>query len=450
MFHYKIFRTTSFRLVLIASAVFSAALLAFLFLVISVTTTILTRQNDLAVQGEIKEVLNDAHDEDLSKIAQTIERMSTNSPQYFYVLQSRARSHLAGNLPALVPTQGARNWEGKALASDEFIHLRGFGLRTVEDAYLFVGVRTYKPSKMVGPVTRSFLWLMVPTFIAVLLGGLFISSRMLARVEAISQTSREIMSGDMKRRMPVSVADDEFDHLAISVNAMLDRIEGLMVGLRQVSNDIAHDLRTPLTKLRQRLKLARHKADTVDALHETLDLSIDQVDATLAIFSSLLRIAQIEAGISKSGFKKLDLASILADVIDLYKPVFEETEQHLIVEIASGLIMTGDEELLTQLFINLFDNEMHHTPPHSTIKLRATIKGVHILVELSDDGPGIPGALTEKVMQRFYRLDQSRATAGHGLGLSLVKAITDQHEGDIHLFENHPGLLIKLQFDYCP
>jgi len=450
MFRYKIFRTTSFRLVLIASTAFSIALLIFLFLVISVTTTILIRQNDLTVQGEIKELLNDAHSKDLSKIAQTVERMSANSPQYFYVLQNRAGDYLAGNLPAIVPIQGVREWDGKPLGSDEFVHLRAFGLQIVDEAYLFVGVRAYKPSKMYGPVTRSFLWLMVPTFIAVLLGGLFISNRMLARVEAISQTSREIMSGDLKRRMPVSATDDEFDHLATSVNVMLDRIEGLMEGLRQVSNDIAHDLRTPLTKLRQRLELARHKSKTLDEFRDALDQSINHVDATLAIFAGLLRIAQIEAGTRKSGFKKLDLASILSEVVEFYKPVFEEKAQSLVINITPELIMAGDKELLTQLFVNLFDNATHHTPPQSTIKMRALIKDTHIMVELSDNGPGIPQAQTEKVMQRFYRLEQSRTTSGHGLGLSLVKAITEQHNGGIHLLDNHPGLLIKIQFDYCP
>jgi len=450
MFANRLFRTTSFRLILISSAAFSIALLLLLYFVISVTTTILARQNDLAVQGEIKEIFNDAHNDNLERVTATIARMSATSPQYFYVIQNRAGTYLAGNLPALVPIIGAYDWEVRPLNSTEHIHVRGFGMRIVDDAYLFVATRAYKNAKMYGPVTRSFLWLMIPTFIAILFGGLFVSNRMLARVEAISRTSREIVLGNLQKRMPVSQRNDEFDHLAHSVNVMLDRIQNLMVDLRHVTNDIAHDLRTPLSRLRQRLELARNKATTIEELREALDQSIGHVDTILTIFSSLLRISQIESGLRRSDFKKLDLASILHNISELYKPVFEEKNQILTEQIAQGLMMSGDRELLAQLFVNIFDNATNHTPPHSMISLKAYADDQYIVVELSDNGPGIPEAQRQKVLQRFYRLEQSRSTPGHGLGLSLVDAITQQHDGSLELHDNCPGLLIKLKFDLCP
>jgi len=451
MFANRLFRTTSFRLILIASVVFSVAVLFLLYFVISVTTTILTRQNDLAVQSEIKEIFNDAHDNNLSAVTATVTRMSATSPQYFYVLQNRSGAYIAGNLPAMVPITGAYDWEGKPLNSKEQIHLRGSGMLIFDDVYLFVAVRAYKSAKMYGPVMRSFLWLMGPTFLAVLFGGLFVSNRMLARVEAISRTSREIVSGDLQRRMPVSQSNDEFDHLAVSVNVMLDQIQDLMEGLRQVSNDVAHDLRTPLSRLRQRLELSHDKATTEEELREALAQSMNQVDTILAIFSSLLRIAQIESGLRKSHFKKLDLATVLYAVSDLYKPVFEEKMQTLIVDITDGLAMSGDKELLTQLFINIVDNATNHTPSKSEILIKAfTESGEDIVVELSDNGFGIPETQRQKVLQRFYRMEQSRSTPGHGLGLSLAKAIVDQHDGKIELLDKCPGLLIKIKFKLCP
>jgi signal transduction histidine kinase len=223
-----------------------------------------------------------------------------------------------------------------------------------------------------------------------------------------------------------------------------------MEGLRQVSNDIAHDLRTPLTRLRQRLEHARHKASTVEELQGALDRSIEHVDSILSIFSGLLRIAQIEAGVRRRSFKKLDLSDVLFEVVGLYKPVLDEKEQHLVVDISGGLEISGDCELLTQLFVNLLDNATNHLPPHSRIEVRGRVEGDYVLVEIADNGPGIPEDLRAKVLQRFFRLEQSRSTPGHGLGLSLVAAVAEQHQARMELLDNHPGLLVRLSFKHCP
>lgn len=223
-----------------------------------------------------------------------------------------------------------------------------------------------------------------------------------------------------------------------------------MEGLRQVSNDIAHDLRTPLTRLRHRLEHARSKASTVEELQDALDQSITHVDSILSIFSGLLRIAQIEAGVRKSTFRKLDLAEVLSEVVGLYKPVFDEKKQNLVMDISGALEISGDRELLTQLFVNLLDNATNHIPPGCTVRVKGRVEGEHILVEVSDDGPGIPEELKGKVFERFYRLEQSRSTPGHGLGLSLVDAVAEQHEARIELLDNKPGLLMRLTFKYCP
>jgi signal transduction histidine kinase len=412
----------------------------------------MVKQSEQTVDGEIREIFNDTGDDNLAHLQATIARVSATSPQYYYLLQDRDGKFLAGNLANADPVIGVHDWEGGFLhdtaQTPPTIH--GIGMRTLDGAYLFVGARAYESSKMHIVLTRYFLWIMGSTSIALLLGGLFMSSRMLSRVEAISRTSRDIISGDLQRRVPIRGTDDEFDHLAVSLNAMLDRIQHLMDGLRQVTNDIAHDLRTPLTRLRQKLEYSRNKATSVEEFQTTLDESIQHVDSILSVFSGLLRIAQIEAGIRRSGFKKIDLSEILLEVTGLYRPVFDEKNQALVADISSNLVMSGDRELLTQLFVNIIDNATKHTPSHSVVTVKAIIERLHILVEVTDNGPGIPEAHLAKVFQRFYRLEQSRSTPGNGLGLSLVEAVVEQHDAQIELLDNRPGVIIRLTFISCP
>jgi signal transduction histidine kinase len=202
--------------------------------------------------------------------------------------------------------------------------------------------------------------------------------------------------------------------------------------------------------LRQGLETARFKATTVEELRCSVDQSIEHVDSILAIFSSLLRIAQIESGIRRSGFKRLDLAEILRKIVDLYKPVINDKMQILIPAISSDLMIVGDRELLTQLLVNLIDNATHHTPTQSVITVKGFIEGEYVVAEIADNGPGIPEPLRSKVLQRFYRLEQSRSTPGHGLGLSLVDAVSEQHSGKLELRDNDPGLLIRFSLKYEP
>jgi signal transduction histidine kinase len=445
-----LFKTSSFRIVLLASAVFCIALLLLSNFVLTTTVEVMMKQNDLTVKGEIGEILNDSKGE-MTQLIATVTRMSKTSPQFFYALQNQDGGYLAGNLPTAYPLIGPHDWMGPQLkAGEENPSIHGLGIRTIEDAYLFVGLRSFKAVQLYATLTHYFLWIMALTFLALLLGGLTISSRILRRIETISQTSRDIVSGDLKRRVPVSGTADEFDHLALSLNVMLDRIQDLMEGLRQVSSDIAHDLRTPLSRLRQGLETARFKATTVEELRCSVDQSIEHVDSILAIFSSLLRIAQIESGIRRSGFKRLDLAEILRKIVDLYKPVINDKMQILIPAISSDLMIVGDRELLTQLLVNLIDNATHHTPTQSVITVKGFIEGEYVVAEIADNGPGIPEPLRSKVLQRFYRLEQSRSTPGHGLGLSLVDAVSEQHSGKLELRDNDPGLLIRFSLKYEP
>jgi signal transduction histidine kinase len=270
------------------------------------------------------------------------------------------------------------------------------------------------------------------------------SFSVLRRIEAVSQTSRDIVGGDLQRRIPGRGSGDEFDHLAASLNAMLDRIQTLMEGLRQVSNDIAHDLRTPLTRLRQRLELAQRRGGVATSSGTVLEDALHDIDTILETFGALLRIAQIESGARVAGFTELDLGELLRTVTEIYQPSLEEKCQALVVQIDDALRVKGDRELLTQMFANLLENAVRHSPPHARVELSARRLGAMIEVSIADNGPGIAPEFRHKVLQRFFRLEASRSTPGNGLGLSLVEAIARLHESELALSDHEPGLRVNI------
>jgi signal transduction histidine kinase len=244
--------------------------------------------------------------------------------------------------------------------------------------------------------------------------------------------------------VPVTLAGDEFDHLAGSINAMLNRIESLMSDLHQVTTDIAHDMRTPLTRLRQRLEGARHPSAGAGELRDALDRTIREIDVILGIFSAVLRIAQIESGARKSGFTAVDLSELLGTVAELYRSSADEKQQSFRSDVAPGLAVRGDRELLMQLFANLIENAIRHSPSEARIELRAAARADAVQVIVADDGPGIPPEYRAKVLERFFRLERSRTTPGSGLGLSLAGAVAKLHEAAMTIEDNGPGLAVTV------
>jgi signal transduction histidine kinase len=275
------------------------------------------------------------------------------------------------------------------------------------------------------------------------------SLSVLRRVESMSRASRDIVNDDMGRRIALNGSGDEFDHLAMSLNAMFDRIQVLMDGLRQVSSDIAHDLRTPLTRLRQRLELAQIQPLDLIFLQSVISATVEDMDAILATFSALLRIAQVEGGAGKAHFKRVDLTEVLRTAIEIYLPALEDKKQRFEAFIPEELRVEGDRELLMQMFANLLENSQLHSPEEANIVMGACVSDAGIIVSLSDNGPGIPQDMREKVLQRFVRLDSSRTTPGNGLGLAMVAAIAALHGASLVLGDNSPGLVVQITLRAC-
>jgi signal transduction histidine kinase len=275
-------------------------------------------------------------------------------------------------------------------------------------------------------------------------GGVAIRRALLAELHGINQTASAIVRGDLSRRLPVSGGTNEFEMLAQTVNRMLDQIEQLVQGVRNVSNAIAHDLRTPLAELRARLETLLVTKPSAEETRLEIESAVADVDRVIGIFNALLRLAQIESGARRSGFVQLDVTDVAREAVDFYQPVAELNGIALTCSCEHPILIAGDRLLLSQAIGNLIDNALKYVQKNGAIDVGATTLRDAACISVSDNGPGIPPDEMPKVTERFYRGDQSRGTPGVGLGLSLVAAVATLHRGRLELTDNHPGLRATL------
>ena len=438
----RLFHSSAVRLTLLYAAVFAVSVVGLMGFVTWSATGYMAQQIDNTVTNELAEVQADAGSGGDEAVRQVIEALVVRSPGMFYLLQSSQGALVAGNMRQIQPYTGVRvlkspHQQGLGRARGG---IRGRGVVLPSGSYLFVGLSAYELNEMREVLVRAAAWGLAVTALIALAGGLATSFWLLRRIDAIGLASRQIMSGDLGRRIALSGSGDEFDRLAAGLNEMLDRIQQLMRGLQQVSSDIAHDLRTPLTRLRQRLEVARRRSKTTADFEQSIDAAIGDSEAILASFAALLRIAQVEAGTRRAGFMCVDLSTLLLDVSEAYGPDLEAAGLTLTTRIAAGLRVYGDRELLSQLFANLIENTLRHCPPGTRVEVSAnnTPTSVHVIV--ADAGPGVPSQSRLELLQRFTRLERSRTTPGSGLGLSLAAAVAGLHEGRLTLEDNMPGL----------
>jgi signal transduction histidine kinase len=410
------------------------------------TTRFMRHQIDDSVSSEIGEILADTRGRGTDSMRAVVQGLASHPAGFYYLFQDEQGTVQAGNLPATDAVDGVREWPQQPKSKrSAFSAIRGRGVK-VSGGYLFVGWSTHQLNEMEEMVVRSFVWALAACFGLALAGGWAMSARLMRRIESVSNASRNIISEDLRQRLPVTRAGDELDHLAGSINAMLDRIETLMEDLRQVTTDIAHDLRTPLTRLRQRIEFASRPGMDIATLRNTLLSSVTEIDSILSIFSALLHIAQLQSGPRRAAFKEVDLNQILGTITELYKPVAEENAQVLLEKVEQPLFVQGERELLMQLFANLTENALRHTPRGSTVSILASRSGASVTVSIVDNGPGIPQNMRERVLQRFFRLEVSRTTVGNGLGLSLANAIVKVHDAKLELADAEPGLRASVIF----
>lgn len=365
-----------------------------------------------------------------------------------YLLVNRSRAPLAGNLaawPKALPGNRGR--------LDIPIPERGGGAK-MRTAYLtlpdgdrlLVGRSLDDLERFDRSITLAF-GLAVGLFVALAVAaGISTSRRSVSRIEAINTASREIMRSGLGQRIPLRGTGDEWDELAGNLNSMLARIEELVEANRQVSDNLAHDLRTPLTRLRGRLERAYHRPPATGEYPALLARAIAELDGVLKTFSSLLRISHIEAQDRGGGFREVDLSALAREVVELFEPAAEQAEVRLCASGVGGVRVIGDRDLLFDALANLVDNAIKHGGRRGTVAVAVADDRAGPAISVVDRGPGVPPAERRNVVKRFYRLEQSRSSPGNGLGLSLVAAVAHLHGADIELADNSPGLRVELRF----
>jgi signal transduction histidine kinase len=443
----RILRSATFRLALIYAALFVVSAGALFGTVFVIASAALQSDMQAVLRTEALQLAEIHRRSGLLGLAEQITRrmnFRTRGPIY-YLLQGPTGQVVVGNLPGMPPVEGVIDFMRDTAADEPDTgrdRLTGFGLRLNDGSFLLVAQDASRLIDMQRAIVRAFIWAGGLTLLLAIGGGVLLGSNFVRRIDTIGRTSRAIMEGDLAARIPVRGTNDEIDQLVIGLNAMLDRIQQLLDGLRQVTSDIAHDLRTPLGRLRQRLEDAREHATNTAEYATATESAIAEADALLEIFSALLRIAQIEAGAQRSAFTEVDLSALMRSIAEAYAPSAEDSQHKLGAAIEDGVTLTGDRQLLAQMISNLVENALAHTPAGATVMLALRKAGTRLEIEVSDNGPGIPEAERDKVFDRFYRLDRSRTTAGSGLGLALVKAIAMLHGLSLRLEDRQPGLAV--------
>lgn len=442
----RLYRSTPFRLALTFAVLFVAAFAVSGLITYQLLKRDLLSALDRAVDDAYAVTASTYAKDDVEDLIATVEAYSKlRSGSRVFSLVDQAGRRIAGNVDAVGLAPGLSTLKAADIGVEGAADFR-VRAGTVDGYMLVVGQSFEETDKLEDIALISFGWALVITVFIAIAGGTFLGSRAQARLDGIVRTMVDVSNGRMRARIPLRGSRDDIDAVSGQINHALERLANLVESMRQVSADIAHELKTPLNRLTLTINdaLARNAEgqrvdkQLVDALAES-----EQINAT---FEALLRISQIEAGGRKARFSEIDLLGILTTVAEIYIDVAEDHGQrlHFVPEITQSCVVQGDRELLTQLFVNLVENAINHCPKGTDIVIGITGSRHGCTTTISDNGPGIPAAERDKVFRRLYRLDKSRTTHGSGLGLSLVRAVSDLHHGVIRLADNGPGLRISL------
>jgi signal transduction histidine kinase len=394
------------------------------------------QQVDDRISAEVQALTENPKPKSIEEILTRISARKPERATTHYLLRDNSGRVLAGNLDWKETTQGwfdfGQTENDEIEAPDQF---RAFAIKG-DGYYLVVAEDTDEIENIRRAMFGASALLAIIAAALAGAGGIWLSRYYLAKLEAFADKARAITAGDVDQRMPLVKSEDEFSSLSTSLNLMLDRNHDLLDLQRRVTGDIAHDIRTPLTRLRQKLEADHHS--------EVAALAITEIDELLGILNSLLRIAEIEEGERRKNFMPVDLVEMANRIVEIYAPSFEDQGKQLIAYTIGQVSALGDPELLTQLFVNLVENALFHTPRGSTASIAVMKDETNALLIVSDNGPGVPKGEETKILQRFYRLDKSRSSKGSGLGLNLVKAIADLHGAAVTIENRNPGLKVTI------
>lgn len=437
-------RSAGVRFALLYAGLFGLSALALAMFLWWSTAGLLERETVAAINADTQGLHERYTESGLLALASTIEqRIDQNvDDDAIYLLATPELQPVAGNLPQWPPSIGPdESWAVLAVNRDGMHSMARVHQFVLEGGFrLLVGRDVRVAEQMARLLTDAMLWAAAVVIVLGIAGALTVRSLFRITLADVSAVSAAIGAGDLSRRVRASGRGDEFDVLADTINDMLDRIGRLMDGVRQVSNAIAHDLRTPIARARARLEDAARPGATEAELRAAIERAQADLDAVVRVFEALLRIAEIETGARRSAFASLDLSPLLLDLAELYEAAAEEA--HLVLEhdIPPHVPAFGDREMIQQAVVNLLDNAFKFSPRGGHVRLSAASAESGPVVIVSDQGPGIPEADRARATERFFRAESARSTPGSGLGLALVQAVAGLHGGSLRLEDNAPGL----------
>jgi signal transduction histidine kinase len=456
----RFLRTTTFRLALVYAAVFSLSVILLFGFVYWTASVLVDRQRQQAIIADINDLKDEFSTLGLPGLLDSV--VDRSRPDRVgngvYLLVDPHFQPMAGNLAAWPRSPSSiGRWlnfpiEARRFSSAEGSHAVAEALEVALPGgyHLLVGQNMTPQRRMQLAIIEALVWSLLAMVCLGLAGGLLLSRNMIRRIELINRSAERIMRGEVKHRIPVSQSNDEFDRLSENLNRMLEEIERLVGGIRAVTDNIAHDLRSPLTRLKNLLEMALAESGEPGERRFAIERAIQETDQLLATFAALLSIADAESGARRGDMAKVDLGEVASDVVELYQPLAEEHGLTLTLS-GGGATVQGNRQLLLQAVANLIDNAVKYGEGGSRIQVEVAAQPTGASISVADYGPGIPAAERGHVLERFVRLDTSRTTPGSGLGLSLVAAIARQHGATLELTdtragESRPGLTAILRF----
>jgi signal transduction histidine kinase len=458
----QVWRTSTVRL----TATFIAIFILFAILLMAFigwqSSIQIQRQQTDDIDREVQLFQRIEAEQGIRRLAFTVARLSSQPGPGIYYLGDASGLYLLGNVPNVPPEvliePGIYSFDYERpnpWGDDGDSDPRRRGVAVVKSVELTNGMRLVVGRDIVerrgysAIILQSFLVGVVGIILFSLIAGGLTARRVLRRIDTIQQTSSKIMSGNLSERVPVTRRNDEFDALATNLNAMLDRIEKLLQGLKEVTDNVAHDLKTPLTRLRNQAEAALRDGTSPEAREQALETVIGESDRLIRTFNALLMIARAEAGAPSGAFADVDISGVVADVAELYSPVAEDDGIEIIQSIAPGISLKANRELIGQAMVNLLENAIKYAKPKDgrkgTILISLERVGQIVRIVVADNGPGIPPADRKRVLERFVRLEVSRSEPGSGLGLALVNAVATLHGGGFRIEDNAPGVCAVLE-----
>ena len=459
----KLIRTTAFRLTLVyllLFALFAASLLGYFAWN---TRRLITEQITTTVNAEASEISDIYNRRGLRGLVFTVDSRALRPGANLYLVTTPAGQAIAGNVGSLAPgVMGTQGWSETAYRrledQDNTDHRALVNVTQLSGGFrLLIGRDLEERRRLFGIVAKAAQWSILVVVVLGIAGGIFVARRVLQRIDAMTGTTRRIMAGDLSGRLPVGRSGDELDRLAENLNAMLERIEALMVGLKEVSDNIAHDLKTPLTRLRNRAEEALAKSSCEAEYRAALERTIEESDGLIRTFNALLMIARAESGQARGNMDDFDAAEVANGIHELYEPLAEDDGMTLRVKTAPAPIH-ANRELISQALANLVENAIKYGKPTSAAQVQGAVVSMDakqiliearreadkVLLSVTDHGIGIPEGDRRHAVERFVRLDSSRSQPGSGLGLSLASAVATLHGGELRLDDAHPGLVATL------